>query len=177
MIISTLRAHRLRVLALVPLSLLLRADVCFEDGGFFGLPPPSTAETTTQKKLTLHLDAAHPTQRFEVPVSMTPPSASAHVDVLVNRATDTVRLEVAGRGFDNADRSAWPVVSTGFAGSVFLETSETQRVVLSIGLDDEGADAVADVDLDVIFACPADVDFDGLSDGVVVDIGPLEPLP
>ena len=169
--------NRLSLLALVPLSLLLRADSCVLDGGFFGLPPPSTAETTTTKKLTLRLDAARPALRFRVPVSMTPTSASAHVDVIVGRTTDTVRLEIANEGFSSAEPGAWTPVSTGFAGSVFLGQVEEQDVILSVGLDVIDPDAAVDVDLDVVFACPNDVDFDGLADDVAITIAPLEPQP
>lgn len=168
-----------RALALVPLTLLLRADVCIDGLGFPG-PFPSATETSTTKKLTLHLDREHAAQRFRIPLTMTPPSGGAHVDVIVNRATRLVRIEIADANVASTEPGGWTPVSTGFAGSVFLNGSETQDVVLAVGIDPFDLDSVADVDLeldvDVVFACPSDVDFDGVSDGVVVDIGQLDPV-
>lgn len=174
---------RFAPLALLPLTLLLRADGCFVDDGFgFAGAFPATTETTVEKKLTLHLDGQQPQVRFVMPLTMTPASSSAHVDVLVTRATRRVGIECAEEEFATDERSRWFGIDVNGSTSTFLTPREQTALRLSVGLGEDDIaltdpTASVDVDLVVTFAEPTDVDFDGADDGVVLDIGTLEPLP
>lgn len=165
---------RLRVLALVPVVLVCGAADCGGFGGPFGGPFVAPAEVSANKQLTLHVDPTQPQQRFRLPVSVTPSSDGAHADAIVVRATRAFHLAVTTPLAASNLVTDWPLVDVGFNMSTFLEGGP--EAILAVGLE-PGDEAALDVELNVVVGALADFDFDGADDGVVIDLGALEPLP
>jgi len=162
-----------RVLVLVPVVLVCGAADC---GGFGGplLFPTLPAEVTAGKALTLHLDPAQPRQRFRLPVAVTPTDGGAHADAIVVRATRAFHLNLTTLSGASDNVGEWPIVDVGFNISTFLNGEGA--AALAVGLE-PGEEQALDIELNLVVGAPADVDFDGVDDGVEVELGALEPLP
>ncbi len=176
-----------RLLLPLPVCLLLGAALCPDGGGFgagggfapgFPTPLPPPADVTANKSVTLHLDSNQRVLRFRLPVAVSPPSPSARMDHGVVRAARPFLLDLAAEDFRNDDERFWPQVQAGFVGNSFFNDPSVEGFVLGVALDagDDGSEPL-DVDLVLTLTAPADEDFDGVSDGVTVRIGTLEPLP
>ena len=147
----------------------------FEDGEFFadgeGFDGFGFREVTVERKLSLHLDELYPTQRYQFPISVTPPSLDAFVTANFVRVDGVVVSELASDAFANESPSTWALVGPGGVLTSFGTGDGAEVYRLSAASN--GSPAFVDVDISV--TAPSDVDFDGVDDGVVIEIG--TPLP
>ena len=144
------------------------------EGDGFGFPPPTGfSEATTSREMSVHLDEVAPNQRYVFPIIIEPAST---VTEALFRAT-IVRLngdavgEVDLNDFATDTPAGWLGLFEGGAlETTFLASSSDVR--LSLG----ASGGIADIALILSVTAPDDLDFDGTSDGITLEIGNPTPL-
>lgn len=167
----------MRVVGLLSLLLVPVLGACpvldggdfFVDDGFDGF---TFTEVSVDRRLAFQLDAVNPTQRYQIPVTISPPSSSARIDASFSRIDGVVVGELNTDGFANESPSNWSLLEPLTVLSTFSSGNEVETFRLSLATNDPPAF----VDVRIVVTAPADVDFDGLEDGVVVDVGAPSPF-
>ncbi len=119
------------------------------------------------------LVAPHLEQRFQVPVTISRPSPDARVRARFVRVDGVVVGELTTDAFASPSPSNWALLQPGAVLTTFsaaVADEETFRLSLATNTPP----AAVEVELSV--TAPADVDFDGIEDGVSVEIGAPRPF-
>jgi hypothetical protein len=146
------------------------ADDGFADDGFDGFG--GFGEVSAGRSLSLGLVAPNLEQRFQLPVTISPPSPDARIEALFSRVDGVVVGELTTDAFANPSPSNWTLLDPGLLLTTFsagIADEETFRLSLATNAPP------AAVAVEIIVTAPSDVDFDGFDDGVRVEIG--APLP
>lgn len=147
------------------------ADGGFADDGFDGFG--GFGEVSTERRLALGLVAPNLEQRFQLPVTISPPSPDARIEARFTRVDGVVVGELTADAFASASPSNWGLLQPGLTVSTFssgIADDETFRLSLATNAPPAAVDVV------IVVTAPADVDFDGLDDGVRVEIGAPRPF-
>jgi repressor LexA len=120
---QTLRAGAVVAVVLAPSLAACAAG--FDES--FTTPAP-VSEATTSKGLTLSVGPAP--LRFAVPVRVEPPSFAARVDVFVQTASRSLRVEVLPESFASDDPAAWALVGPGAVLETFLSGQQDETLRL-----------------------------------------------
>jgi hypothetical protein len=170
----------MRDLAVPLLFLVMGLAACpvAVDGGFDGAVDGFDGfvgfdEVTTSRSMAIALVAPHLEQRFQVPITISRPSPDARVRARFVRVDGVVVGELTTDAFANPSPSNWALLQPGAVLTTFsaaIAEEETFRLSLATN----SPPAAVEVELSV--TAPADVDFDGLDDGVSVEIGAPRPF-
>lgn len=150
-------------------------DDGFADDGFDGFFDGfgGFGEVSARRSLSLGLVPPNPEQRFQIPVTISPPSPDARIEALFSRVDGVVVGEITSDAFANPSPSNWFLLDPGLVLTTFsaaIADEELFRLSLATNAPP------AAVSVDVIVTAPTDVDFDGFDDGVRVEVGAPRPF-
>jgi len=147
------------------------ADDGFADDGFDGFG--GFAEVSARRSLSFGLVEPNLEQRFQLPVTISPPSPDARIEALFSRVDGVVVGELTADAFANPSPSTWSLLDPGLLLTTFssgIGDEELYRLSLATNAPP------AAVAVEIIVTAPADVDFDGFDDGVPVEVGAPQPF-
>jgi hypothetical protein len=94
----------------------------------------------------------------------------------VKRAESGFLIELIDDVFASDEPFNWAFADVGFGFRAASSGRGTDRLRLSVARQDVDVGRAISLDLDLSLAAPTDVDFDGVEDGVEVELGVLEPV-
>jgi hypothetical protein len=160
---------RASISSLLALVALVGCPLPVDDGdGFAGF-----GEVYAERRLSLALVAPNLEQRFQLPVTISPPSPDVRIDARFVRVDGIVVGELTADALATPSPAEWSVLGPGaflraFAPAVVGE--ETFRLSLAT----TAPPAAVEVELTV--AALADVDLDGFDDGVRIEFASPRPF-